>query len=151
MFVSQNTTPFLAETFPYQDKHCVKYCVAVIRATFDVDADGNCTPSKEQSPFVYADTHYGDPEATSIRVETDFAPVKPKCEVLLDAMAVAPKGRQAEAIEVRLVGPGLDKRAVVTGQRRWFKGGLGIQASRPTPFISMPLAWHLAFGGTDRT
>lgn len=151
MFVSQNTTPFLAETFPYQDKHCVKFCVAVVRATYDVDEQGNCTPSKTQSPFVYADTHYGDPEVTSIHVETDFAPVKPKCEVLLDAMAVAPKGRQAEAVEVRLVGPGLDKRAVVTGQRRWFRGGLGIQASRPTPFVSMPLAWHLTFGGTDRT
>ncbi|ESW80699.1 DUF2169 domain-containing protein [Mesorhizobium sp. C280B] len=151
MFVSQNTTPFLAETFPYQDKDCVKHCVAVIRATFDVDPDGNCTPSKEQSPFVYADTHYGDPEVTSIRVETDFAPVKPKCEVLLDAMAVAPQWRQVEAIDVRLVGPGLDKRAIVTGQRRWFRGGLGIQASRPTPFVSIPLAWHLAFGGTDRT
>jgi hypothetical protein len=151
MFVSQNTTPFLAETFPYQDKHCAKFCVAVVRATYDVDEQGNCTPSKAQSPFVYADTHYGDPEFTSIRVETDFAPVKPKCEVLLDAIAMAPRGQQAESVEVRLVGPGLDKRAVVTGQRRWFRGGLGIQASRPTPFVSMPLAWHLAFGGTDRT
>ncbi|WP_179294426.1 DUF2169 domain-containing protein [Mesorhizobium sp. WSM3879] len=151
MFVSQNTTPFLAETFPYQDKHCAKFCVLVVRATYDVDEQGNCTPSKQQSPFVYADTHYGDPEFTSIRVETDFAPVKPKCEVLLDAVAMAPQGRQAESVEVRLVGPGLDKCAVVTGQRRWFRGGLGIQASRPTPFTSMPLAWHLAFGGTDRT
>ena len=43
MFVSANTTPFLAETFPYQDKRCVKWCVAVVRATFDVDAQGNCT------------------------------------------------------------------------------------------------------------
>lgn len=151
MFVSQNTTPFLAETFPYQDKHCVKFCVAVIRATFDVDEQGNCAPSKTQSPFVYSDTHYGDPETTSIRVETDFSPIKPKCEVLLDAMATAPQGSQVETIEVRLIGPGLDKRATVTGQRRWFRGGLGIQASRPQPFRSMPLAWHLTFGGTDRT
>lgn len=151
MFVSRNSTPFLAETFPYQDKHCVKWCVAVVRATFDVDAQGACTPSKEQSPFVFADTHYGDPETTSIRVESDFVPVKPKCEVLLDAQAVAPGGKPAEAMEVALIGPGIDKRAIVNGQRRWFRGGLGIQASRPVPFKSMPLAWHLTFGGWDRT
>jgi hypothetical protein len=151
MFVSQNTTPFLAETFPYADKHAVKWCVAVVRATFDVDADGKCTPSEQQTPFVYADTHYGDPESTSIRVETDFVPVKPKCEVLLDAVAMAPGRQPVEQIEVALFGPNLRKRAVVTGQRRWFRGGVGIQASRPTPFASMPLAWHLAFGGWDRT
>jgi hypothetical protein len=151
MFVSQNTTPFLAETFPYADKHAVKWCVAVVRATYDVDEEGNCTPAKEQLPFVFADAHYGDPETTSIRVESDFVPVKPHCEVVLDAMAVAPGGRPAQAVEVGLFGPNLQKRAIVTGQRRWFRGGLGIQSSSPVPFTSMPLAWHLTFGGWDRT
>lgn len=151
MFVSQNTTPFLAETFPYADKHAVKWCVAVVRATYDVDEEGNCTPAKEQLPFVFADTHYGDPETTSIRVESDFVPVKPHCEVVLDAMAMAPGGRPAQAVEVGLFGPNLQKRAIVTGQRRWFRGGLGIQSSSPVPFTSMPLAWHLTFGGWDRT
>lgn len=151
MFVSANTSPFLAETFPYADKHAVKWCVTVVRATFDVDAQGNCTPSEQQSPFVFADTHYGDPETTSIRVESDFVPVKPKCEVVLDARAVAPGGKPTEAVEVALLGPGIEKRALVTGQRRWFRGGLGIQASKPTPFLELPLAWHLAFGGWDRT
>src|SRR4051812_22098387 len=124
MFVSQNTTPFLAETFPYQDKQCVKFCVAVVRATFDVDADGSCVPSREQTPFVFADSHYGDPATTSIRVEMDFVPVKPSCEVLLDAIAVAPGGRAVETLEVGLFGPNLRKRAIVSGQRRWFGGGL---------------------------
>lgn len=151
MFVSQNTTPYLAETFAYQDKQCAKFCVAVIRATFEVDADGSCIPGKEQTPFVFADTHHGDPETTSIRVEMDFAPVKPHCEVLLDAMAVAPGGRPVETLEVGLFGPNMQKRAVVSGQRRWFKSQLGIQASAPTPFVSVPLAWHLTFGGWDRT
>lgn len=151
MFVSQNATPFLAETFPYQDKHAIKFCVAVVRATFDVDAQGNCTPAKEQSPFVFADTHYGDPETTSVRVESDFVPLKPKCEVLLDAQAVAPGERPVELLEVALFGPGIEKRAIVTGQRRWFTTGIGVQASRTAPFATMPLAWHLAYGGTDRT
>lgn len=151
MFVSQNSTPFLAETFLYQDKQCIKFCVAVVRATFDVDAHGSCAPSRDQTPFVFADAHYGDPETTSVRVEMDFVPVKPRCEVLLDAMAVAPGGHPVDAMEVGLFGPNIRKRAVVTGERRWFGGALGTQPSAPKPFVSMPLAWHLTFGGWDRT
>src|SRR5262249_37590223 len=149
MFVSNNTTPFLAETFPYQDKHCFKFCVAVMRCTFDVDEDGACTPSEEQSGYVYADTHYGDPETTSVKVESDFVPVKPRCEVLLNAFAMAPNRQRVEALEVALVGPSLNKRAIVTGERRWFNGLTGVQSSPPVTFASMPLAWHLAFGGPN--
>jgi hypothetical protein len=151
MFISENTTPFLAETFTYQDKHCVKWCVAVVRATFDVDAYGDCQASREQTPFVYADTHYGDPETTSVRVESDFSPIKPKCEVLLDAVAMAPPHVPVETLEVGLFGPCLQKRAIITGMRRWARGVLGVHASRPTPFQTLPLAWHLTFGGWDRS
>jgi hypothetical protein len=151
MFISQNTTPFLAEAFTAQDKRAVKACIAVVRATFDVDADGTCTPSPEQSAFVFADAHYGDPETTSVRVESDFVPTKPRAEVLLDAVAMAPGGQYAEMVEVALLGPQLDKRAVVVGERHWFNGALGVQATRPVPFRQIPLAWHMTFGGTDRT
>lgn len=151
MFISANDTPFLAETFVSQDKHCAKFCTVVVRATFDVDADGACRPAQNQSPFVFADTHYGDAADTAVQAETDFAPVKPRCEVLLDAMAVAPQGQAATALEVALLGSSLDKRAIVTGERRWVAGAFGLKASRPEPFTVMPLAWHLAFGGTDRT
>jgi hypothetical protein len=151
VFISENTTPFLAETFPYQDKHCVKWCVAVLRATFDVDAHGDCRPSDEQPPFVFADTHYGDPDTTSVRVESDFSPAKPNCEVLLDAIAMPPRKVPVETLEVGLFGGGLQKRAIVTGERRWSRGARGVQASPPIPFPTMPLAWHLTFGGWDRT
>lgn len=151
MFISANTTPFLAETFPYQDKHAEKWCVAVVRATFDVDLQGNCEPSREQTPFVYADTHYGDPDTTSVRAETDFAPIKQYCELLLDAVAIAPGGTACETLEVGVLGPNFKKRAVVVGPRRWRRGAFGLQASQPTPFITMPLAWHLTFGGWDRS
>ena len=151
MFISANTTQFLGEAFTAIDKTCVKSCVVVIRATYDVDLDGICRPSEEQSPFVYADTPYGDPATTSARVESDFVPTKPRAEVVLDAVAMAPAAHVVETIEVALVGPSLNKRAIVTGERRWYKGLIGMQATRPTPFKTLDLAWHLAFGGTDRT
>ncbi len=151
MFISTNSTPYLAEGFTSIDKGCVKSFVVVVRATYDVDADGQCRISDRQSSFVYADVHHGDAEITAIRAESDFVPIKPRAEVLLDAMAMALPGRAAERVEVALLGPSLDKRALVTGARHWQHGAFGLRASRPEPFETMPLAWHLAFGGTDRT
>jgi hypothetical protein len=130
---------------------CVKSFVVVVRATYDVDADGNCKISDYQSPFVYADAHYGDPETTSVRAESDFVPTKPRAEILLDAVAMAPGGGSAESVEVALFGSSLNKRAIVTGERRWYRGAFGMRATRPLPFDTLPLAWHLTFGGTDRT
>lgn len=150
MFISANSTSFLAEGFTSIDKNCLKSFVVVVRATYDVDADGRCTLSELQSPFVHADTHYGDPETTSVRAESDFVSIKPRPEVLLDAFAMPPQGR-GDSIEVALLGPTLDKRAIVTGERHWVRSAFGLRASDPVSFEALPLAWHLTFGGTDRT
>ena len=151
MFISANSTPFLAEGFTSIDKSCLKSFVVVVRATFDVDADGHCTVSERQSAFVHADAHHGDPETTSVRAESDFVPIKPRAEVLLDSFAVPPRGASAGSVEVALLGPSLHKRAIATGERHWVRGAFGLRASDPLPFNSLPLAWHLAFGGTDRS
>lgn len=150
VFVSANSTPFLAEGFTSIDSKCLKSFVLVLRATYEVDADGNCHPSAMQSPFVYADRPYGDPATTAIRVESDFVPLKPRAEVLLDGHAMSPSGAAVESVEVALLGSSLNKRAIVTGERHWQRGAFGMRASRPQPFETLPLAWHLAYGGTDR-
>lgn len=151
MFVSKNTSPFLAEAFVSTDKHGKKASIAVVRATFDVRADGSATASDIQTPFVFADMHYGDPAATSVQCESDFVPIKPNPEILLNASAMAPAGKPVEQVEVSLFGPGLRKQAIVTGERFWTRGFLGIVSTPPMPFHSLPLAWHLAFGGADRS
>ncbi len=76
VFISTNNTCFPAEGFTSIDKHCLKSFVVVVRATYDVDADGRCTLSEVQSPFVHTDTHYSDPETTSVRAESGIVPIK---------------------------------------------------------------------------
>lgn len=115
MEITTNTTPFLAELFPSTDKHGAKHCIVVIKATFEVDSEGNCHASTEQVPFVYADEHYGGPGTTSIRYESDFVPVKPCADVLVNASAVSPDGRPVTTLDVALAGPGFVKQARVTG------------------------------------
>lgn len=78
-------------------------------------------------------------------------PIKLKAEILLNASAVAPDEKPIEQVEVSLFGPGLKKQAIVTGERFWTRGIWGIVSTPPKPFHSLPLAWHLAFGGADRS
>jgi hypothetical protein len=105
MQITTNTTSFLAESFESTDKLGHKHCVAVIKATFDVDSSGDCHCAQLQVPFVYADQHHGDPAKTSVIYESDFAPVKPRVDLLLCASAIAPGGASTTAVEVALEGP----------------------------------------------
>lgn len=149
MQITSNATPFPTESFLFTDKHGQKHCVVVLKATFDADPDGNCRPAEEQAPFVYADEHHGDPGETSIRYESDFAPVKPLADVLVNAIATPPRARAVTELMVRLDGPGFAKAAIVTGDRVWNRGVLSPKPSDPAPFTAMPLVWDRAFGGSD--
>ncbi len=151
MQISSNTTPFLAELFVSTDKHARKHCVVVVKATFDVDSEGQCRPAQEQAPFIYADEHFGDPGTTAIRYESDFAPVKPMADILVNAKAIAPGGRAATSFEVALAGPGFTKRARIMGDRVWEDSPTGIRASESDFVTSLPLTWERAFGGSDQT
>jgi hypothetical protein len=151
MQITSNTTGYLTDLFVTTDKQGRKRCVVVLKATFEVDPDGECRPAAEQMPFVYADEHYGDPGTTSIRYESEFAPMKPRADVLVNASAIPPSGRPVTQLEVALEGPGISKRAIVTGDRVWERGLLGVKPSDPVPFTSMPIVWDRAFGGSDLT
>lgn len=149
MQVTVNTTPFLAEPFVSTDKSGQRRCTVVLKATFAVDEDGRCRPDDEQRPFVYADEHHGAPGTTSVAYECDFAPHKPRIDVLVNGRAIAPQRRAVTQLEVGLSGPGLDKRALVTGDRAWVRRVVGLGPSPAQPFETMPLVWDRAFGGSD--
>ena len=151
MHIAQNTTPFLADIFVFTDKTGARQAVVVVKGTFSVGPNGVCRPADEQIPMVYADQHLGDPGTTSILYECEFAPVKPRREVILNASVVAPPGKRAQRITVTLVGPGIRKTADVWGDRIWVEASTGVRASSPVPFEHMPLVWERAFGGSDHS
>lgn len=152
MQITVNTTPYEAEVFAASDKHAQRKCIVVLKATYSVSAQGECQVAEEQAPFVYTDEHHGDPESSSVLYEGDFVPVKPFVDILVNASAIAPNGHAVRAMEVSLEGPQLSKKAIVTGDRVWEVGGLWVKrASKPIPFLSMPLVWERAFGGSDNS
>jgi hypothetical protein len=95
--------------------------------------------------------HYGDPAKTSIKYECDFARFKPRADILVNGHACSPTGKPVEEVEVGLEIGDIRKRIRVVGNRHWELGLLGFRASRPEPFLKMPLMYERAFGGVDQT
>jgi hypothetical protein len=125
--------------------------VVVIKGTFELPKSGEQVRlHDEQLPLILADTFTGEPGLSAPVHEIDFAPHKPKCDVLLVGSAHAPMGRQVTRLRVALhVGP-LEKSFDVIGDRVWEAGLTGIRASAPQPFTRMPISYDVAFGGVDR-
>lgn len=141
----------LAGLTVFTDKDGRDHCVVVVKGTFEVRQDGAVALAEEQQPLVYADKHYGDPGSTSIQYECDFAPFKPRADVIVNGFAFSPTGSPVREMVVGLqVGP-VRKVVKVFGDRFWDSGLTGLRPSDPKPFIKMPLIYERAYGGSDHS
>jgi len=124
--------------------------VVVVKGTFGIPAPGEPVQLTEaQEPLVMADVFFGEPGKSAPRYEAEFAPRKPRCDVLLHATAHAPGGRPAARVQVGASVGGWSKTFVVVGDRVWEAGVTGVGASSPMPFVKMPITYDRAFGGID--
>lgn len=151
MQIELNTTGMVAGLTVATDKSGVDHCVAVVKGTFVVGADGQTTLADVQAPLVTADEHYGAPDKTSIRYESEFALAKPCTDVTFVGAAVAPHGRAVKELIVVLDLPTGRKQLRVVGDRRWERGLAGLRLSEPAPFRTIPLVYERAFGGSDHS
>ena len=149
MQIVANTSTMPAGVTVVTDKHGHDWCIVVVKGTFVTDDRGAMRLAREQRPLVYVDEHYGDPEKSAIRYESEFAPIKPATDVLVVGKAVAPRGEATARLAVRLEVQGRTKDVHVVGERRWVRAAGGLVASDPVPFREMPLTFDRAFGGTD--
>jgi len=149
MQITSNTTAMEADLSLSTDKEGRSHCIVVVKGTFSVGRDGAVSLAKEQVPLVFADEHHGDPAETSIKYESDFAPFKPRCDVLVNGSAYAPGGKPATSVVVGLRVGAIDKSFTVLGEREWRRLLLWSYPSRPEPFERMPISYDRAFGGAD--
>ena len=146
-----NHTPFPTQYFQAVDSDGNISHIVVLRITFDmtqVDRDGTLYYANTQTPLVVEDAWYGEPNTSSPLWESDFAPYKPKCDVILaNASAYAPKDKAAKRWQVGIgIGEGNDvwmKSIAVTGPRQFGFFGL----SEPAAVTSVALRYENAFGG----
>lgn len=124
--------------------------VVVVKGTFDIPMAGQAAVLSElQAPLIDADVYTGDPGTSSTLYESDYAPVKPRCDVLLIGSAYAPAGKPVQKIAVAISVGTMAKTFYVVGNRVWTRGVASIAPSEPEYFTKMPFSYDTAFGGVD--
>src|SRR5437762_6822083 len=124
--------------------------VVVVKATFAIpEEEGEPALAMQQVPLVEPDVFAGAPGLSAPLYEADFAATKPRCDVILSGSAYAPGGKPAESVPVLLQVGSLSKSFNVVGNRAWVNDPFGWKATRPLPFLRMPISYANAFGGRD--
>ncbi|XXT24036.1 DUF2169 domain-containing protein [Sorangium sp. So ce429] len=108
----RNLTPFDALAYSALDASDEEHHVFVLKAAYRLATagdDGGATthrcellPGDDAGKLHLRDVFEGEPNASSVRAESDLAPFKPRCDVLVRATAWAPGGQPAERWTARL-------------------------------------------------
>jgi hypothetical protein len=145
-----NETDAIAELFRGELSADWMHSSLVARVRHRLMPDGELQPVDEDNALtdIRRDREideYGvlEPDIPMPRVATD---------VIVLADACVPHGEPVVATKVRVVAGPYDEELLVIGDRFWERGlGGDLAASRPLPFITMPLTWTNAFGGNAKT
>lgn len=142
-----NTTPFTAERSFARDRDGAEVLLVVVKAVYGIDPVAGIYLAPQQEPILRAPVYAGDPGASSLLHEADFARGKPATDVLVLGHAYSAAGVPGLAVEASLRAGPIHKRVLVVGDRVWERH-LGEPAlSDPAPFLRMPLGYERAFGG----
>lgn len=171
-----NHTPFPAQAFQAVDQYEQEFHVFVLRQTLSFAA-GGLEYADEQAPLCDTDAFFDAAMAGSVRQESDYCPYKPRCDVIVNATAYAPKGKPVKQFNIRLRVTDsktqrrlVDKTLSVCGERQFKKklwivrailwaikwGTLALirpspwKLTRPKPFTSLPVRYEAAYGGQCR-
>ncbi len=130
-----------------------EYLVVVAKSSWQIPRPGQRPSPLPPEPLAETDSHLphpetGEPGAGGLRYGDDFARFKPRCDVIFDACARAPAGRPVTTLGVGYSIDGQAKVLRVVGARHWQRGLGGYRLSAPERFVSVPLHYHLAHGGS---
>lgn len=148
MEINLGTKHLAADAIVSADQAGREHLVVVAKASWTIPSEGGRPRPLPPQPLAYADQFYDGAETAALRYGDDFARYKPQCDVIFDACAHAPGGKPVTDIEVGFNVGKLQKRLRVVGERRWSKFVGVTTPTKPSPFVSMPLHYGYAFGGT---
>ncbi|HEY3225739.1 MAG TPA: DUF2169 domain-containing protein [Planctomycetota bacterium] len=118
----------------------------VVKGAFVLKPGGPAEPApKAELPS--GDKHQEDDEKKPLTYVSDFAPLKPRTDLLLLAACHAPGGKSAAVLRAGFSVGAFAKTVAVIGKRRWKPGLLAMGQTEPEPFKSMPVTWDRAYGG----
>jgi hypothetical protein len=151
-----NLTPFGADTafgYDLDDTQMVVLCVA---GRFRMPPagethDGVLQLVDEQPSPPMADIYWADPAESSLHQAGQGVVRRPGAEFYLQGSAWAPRGRPVTEMRTRVSAGPCSKEVHVVGDRHWVRGLIGMKATAPHAFVSMPLLYERSFGGTARS
>jgi hypothetical protein len=148
-----NATKLVAGYTMATDKTGREWLVVVAKGTYGIRDHPDREPPllEEQVPLVMTDVFTGEPGFSAPLYEIDYAPRKPRCDVLLNGSAYAPGGEPTTRVTVSLRVGTMAKSFDVVGNRTWKSGAFFIVPTKPEPFTVMPISYDNAFGGIDRS
>lgn len=141
--------PLSVATIAWRDAAGVLQLTVVAKATLEIRPDHR---ARIVDPYpLFGDVYFEENEGRSLRVASDYAPRKPKVDVLFTGAAYAPVGEHVTHRSVRLAmavsGKSLlDKKLLAIGSRERDRSGT---PTPPQPFTYLPLRWELAYGGAS--
>jgi hypothetical protein len=145
-----NKTPFALETLFLADEDGQPLLVPVIKATYQIRADGQLSIAEKQAPVNPSGEHWGGPATASYKYEPEIAFIKPATDIVLIGHAYAPRPG-ATQVDVGLRVGRMKKVVRVFGDRWWMKSLNTILMTKPLSFDRIALIYERAFGGWDRS
>ncbi|MGB2954897.1 MAG: DUF2169 domain-containing protein, partial [Anaerolineales bacterium] len=116
-----------------------------IKGTFNLKPDSIAEPVEDEPEMVSGDLYCDDDMQGSIYYESDFAPFKPRADLLLTGKCHVPGGRSVSACRVTFQVSSHMKSLAVFGNRKW--SGVLPTITTPEPFSEMELRYEKCFGG----
>jgi len=172
----RNLTPFDTLCFSAVDTDDREHRVVAMKVGYRLlasDVPGLFTAQvldEAPMPLCMEDTYYGEAGESSVREESDLAPFKPKCDVIMVGNAYAPGGIKAKRWPARIristavakekgqsktdtYQPLLDKTLNITGTREFRRDSFvpfkPWRLVEPEAVSAVPLRWEYAFGGAS--
>jgi hypothetical protein len=153
----RNLTPFAVMNYPMLDIEDTGHHVAVMKTGYQLLPAGQGEYRAEllpAPPLCLQDEFRGTMNTSQVLQESDIAPFKPRCDIIVNGTAYAPAGKPCTEFPVRLLVQSqqgqtlLDKTLTVSGEREFIRDSDGNwQLSAPKPFTFLPLDYRYAFGG----
>jgi len=160
----RNLTPLHAIAFNAIDVQRNEFHVVALKAGYRLAPVHDATDASRDThrcallegdaavALAMADEFEGETAKSSIRGESDLAPFKPRCDVLIRATSYAPNGIPAESwpARVRIMDDEklvVEKGIRVSGPRLFFKTWRGWRCGKPELCAAVPVRWEYAYGG----
>jgi hypothetical protein len=149
MWSIRNETAYAADRTWVRDPNGRHHWLVVVKATFSFDAKGTLTLGDEQLPPLAVPEYFGDPAHSSLRYDADLIGPKPGTDVIVNGQAHAPGARPTREVVVGLAIGSLQKTLLVRGPSHYVYGATGLRVSEPEPFLTRPIRYEHAYGGSD--